>query len=55
MAGPIPIVTELLPATANTVGVLKIESVDFSDFDAMGLRYTGAAFTTIPANQRITE
>jgi hypothetical protein len=43
-------VTEILPATANTVGVLKIESVDFSDFYAIGLRYTGAAFTTVPAN-----
>ena len=42
--------TEILPASANTVGVLKIQSLDFSDFYAIGIRYTGGAFTTVPAN-----
>lgn len=44
-------VDELIPGLpANTVGVLKIEADDFSEFAAIGLRFTGAAFTTIPAN-----
>lgn len=42
--------TDLLPATANSVGVLTIQSTDFSDCYAIGLRFTGATFTTIPAN-----
>ncbi len=41
---------EIVPGSANTVGILKIKSMDYSDFYAIGLRYTGAAFTTIPAN-----
>jgi hypothetical protein len=37
-----------LPAAANTIGVLEIESVDRVAFYAVGLRFTGAVFTTIP-------
>jgi hypothetical protein len=43
--------TDIFPATANTIGMLTIQSPDFSDFYAIGLRFTGAVFTTIPANQ----
>jgi hypothetical protein len=42
--------TEVVPASANTVGLLQIESADFSDFYAIGLRFTGATFSTIPAS-----
>jgi len=42
--------TDIVPGSANNVGILKIKSTDYSDFYAIGLRYTGGAFTTIPAN-----
>ncbi len=42
--------TDVVPASANTAGVLIIESTDFSDFYAIGLRFTGGVFTTLPAN-----
>ena len=41
---------QLLNVPANAVGTLTIVSRDFSEFAAIGLRFTGAAFTTIPAN-----
>jgi hypothetical protein len=31
-------------------GILKIEAIDYSSFSAVGLRFTGGIFTTIPAN-----
>ena len=44
--------TEILPASANSVGPMRIElnAFTFPDpgFSAMALRYTGAAFTTVP-------
>lgn len=44
-------VNEIMPAgSVPAVGILQIESTDFSQFDAIGLRVTGSAFTTIPAN-----
>ena len=43
-------VGEILTVPVNSVGVLTIRSRDSSVFSAIGLRYTGAAFTTIPAN-----
>jgi hypothetical protein len=43
--------TDIMPTSRNTVGVLKIDTTDFTDgFFPMGLRYTGGTFTTIPAN-----
>jgi hypothetical protein len=42
--------TEVLPSSANTVGVLKVQASDLSSFYAIGLRFTGGEFTTIPAN-----
>lgn len=41
---------ELLTVAANEVGLVKIEYVEFSQFAAVGLRFTGAVFSTIPAN-----
>ena len=43
-------VDELLAAPSETVGILTIRSGDLSEFSAVGLRFTGTAFTTIPAN-----
>jgi hypothetical protein len=43
-------VDELMSVPAGTTGILKIQSDDFSQFAAIGLRFTGAVFTTIPAN-----
>jgi hypothetical protein len=43
-------VNEILTVPANSVGILTVSSHDFSDFTMIGLRYTGGAFTTIPAN-----
>jgi hypothetical protein len=44
--------TEILPASANSVGSMTIELNAFyyldPGFSVMALRYTGAAFTTIP-------
>jgi hypothetical protein len=42
--------SEILPTTANTIGVLTIQSADSTDFYAIGLRFSGTTFTTIPAN-----
>lgn len=41
---------ELMTLPANAVRLLKIESTDFTSFGAIGLRFTGGVFTTIPAN-----
>jgi hypothetical protein len=41
---------ELTTVLAGTVGILTIESRDFSDFSVIGLRFTGGAFTTVPAH-----
>ncbi len=40
---------EITPATANTLTQVQIRATDFSYFSVMGLRFTGTAFTTIPA------
>lgn len=40
---------ELLLLPTNAVGILSVKSTDFSDVTIIGLRYVGAAFTTIPA------
>src|SRR5262249_34302583 len=42
--------TDLVPGSGNTVGVLTVQSTDLSGFYAIGLRYTGGIFTTLPAN-----
>jgi len=42
--------TEIVPSSANSVGILTIDSMDDSDFYAIGLRFTGGIFTTLPAN-----
>jgi hypothetical protein len=43
--------TDMVPGSANSVGVVKVEPVNLSDnFYVIGLRFTGVAFTTIPAN-----
>jgi len=41
---------ELTTIPVGTVGILTIQSRDLSDFSVIGLRFTGAAFTTVPAN-----
>ena len=41
---------ELLTAPDNAVGTVTLRSRDDSDFSAIGLRFTGWVFTTIPAN-----
>jgi hypothetical protein len=43
-------VDEFLALPADAVGLLSVQSVDGSSFSAIGLRYTGQVFTTIPAN-----
>jgi len=43
-------VDQLMSVPADTVGILNIEATDFSEFSAIGLRYTGPVFATIPAN-----
>jgi len=35
---------------AGSMGILTIRATDLSDFSAIGLRFTGGVFTTIPAN-----
>jgi hypothetical protein len=40
----------LLGLPPNSVGILTVQSRDYSDFSMIGLRYTGATFTTIPGN-----
>jgi hypothetical protein len=43
--------TEIVSTAGNFVGVVNVEPVNFSDnFYVIGLRFTGVAFTTIPAN-----
>lgn len=41
---------ELMPTSANQILQVEIRAADFSDFAVVGLRFTGAVFTTIPAN-----
>ncbi len=42
--------TEIVPSSANTIGMVKVAPTDSSSsFYAVGLRFTGATFTTIPA------
>jgi hypothetical protein len=41
-------VDDLLPVAPETIGVLTIQSEDFSFFSTLGLRFTGSLFTTIP-------
>jgi hypothetical protein len=44
--------TDIMPSSRETVGVLKIDTTDFTDgFHPMGLRYTGVTFTTISADR----
>ncbi len=43
-------VDELLTLPANALGVITIRQPDFSDFYLIGLRFTGALFTTISGN-----
>jgi hypothetical protein len=43
--------TEIVPSSVNTIGVVKVETTDYSTgLYALGLRFTGTTFTTIPAN-----
>jgi len=42
-------VDELLPVPSDSIGVLTIQSDDLSFFSAVGFRFTGGVFTTIPA------
>jgi hypothetical protein len=42
--------TEIVPGSSNTVGIVTIDSTDSSEFYAIGLKYTGVVFTTLPAN-----
>jgi hypothetical protein len=41
-------VDELLPVVPESIGVLTIQSDDYSYFSTIGFRYTGGVFTTIP-------
>jgi hypothetical protein len=41
---------ELTTIPIGTIGILTIQSRDSSDFSVIGLRFTGGAFTTVPAN-----
>jgi hypothetical protein len=44
--------TDIVPASANTIGVVKVETTDYSTgLYAIGLRFTGSTFTTIPATE----
>ena len=43
-------VDEMLTVPAGQVLMLEIQSADSSDFSAIGLRFTGGVFTTVPAN-----
>jgi hypothetical protein len=40
---------ELVPASANAIGSAIVQSLDGSDFSAVGLRSTGAVFAAVPA------
>jgi hypothetical protein len=40
---------ELIPATAGRISRVTIESADLAYFETIGLRFTGAVFSTIPA------
>ncbi len=40
---------DLMPETAGSVGLLTVDTADFSEFSLIGLRFTGPVFTTIPA------
>jgi hypothetical protein len=42
-------VDEILPASAHSLGLLQVQSTDFSGFGIVGLRFTGEVFTTMPA------
>jgi hypothetical protein len=42
-------VDELLQVTPESIGLLTIQSDDYSWFNAVGFRFTGGVFTTIPA------
>jgi hypothetical protein len=41
-------VHEFLPIAPDSVGMLTIQSEDFSSFSAVGFRFSGSLFTTIP-------
>jgi len=41
-------VDEVLPVVPESIGVLTIQSDDFSSFSTVGFRFTGGVFTTIP-------
>ena len=41
-------VDELLPVVPESIGVLTVQSDDFSSFSVIGFRFTGGVFTTIP-------
>ena len=43
-------VDELVPSSLNQILEATIAAPDFSSFTAVGLRFTGPVFTTIPAN-----
>jgi hypothetical protein len=40
---------ELLPGSANAIGSAIVQSLDGSNFSAVGLRFTGAVFAAVPA------
>ena len=41
---------EIIPASANNIYEVEVFAPDFSDLSVVGLRFTGAVFSTIPAN-----
>jgi hypothetical protein len=41
---------ELIPSSVNRLCRVTIQSPDYADFYVIGLRFTGRAFTTIPAH-----
>jgi hypothetical protein len=41
-------VEEVLPVVPESIGVLTIQSDDYSHFSTVGFRFTGGVFTTIP-------
>ncbi len=40
---------ELVPASANAIGSANVQSLDGSNFSAVGLRFTGGVFAAVPA------
>ena len=43
-------IDELVANTGNQVCFVTVQALDFSGFSAIGLRFTGGIFTTVPAN-----